>query len=586
MATSGSGTATVRVTVLPGALAASTDITVTEISNTAPGGVGSAWRIGPEGLAFATPVTLTFKPGVPVDTLGVSSQASGGYWLRRRDVTRDALAGTVSVTTDHFSDWAVTTGSSSRDLQGTVSITSTVDIPATVSGSMTLDYAGDGDGNSYYILGGTLRAPASLIDGTSTCTPNPVDFAVRANLAELHPTVFLWGTSGVWPMSCTGPGGGSSQTLTVAFDNGGYSYPGCARDDLIVPVVTASQVQGQYRIDCGSRGTVTATWNFVTCASGTACEPTSCTTGTISCATAMPSCVQTGNQPDGTACGPQAADICSGGNCSTCTAGAACGAPTVCQTSATDCSTNPATCAILNMPDGTSCGPQAADICSGGNCSTCTAGAACGAPTVCQTSATDCSTSPATCTILNMPDGTSCGPQAADICSGGNCSTCTAGAACGAPTVCQTSATDCSTNPASCTIQNKPDGTSCGPQAADICSGGNCSTCTAGAACGAPTVCQTSATDCTTSPASCTIQNKLDGTSCGPQAADTCSGGTARPACLAPRAVRRRSARPRPPTAPPTRQPARSRTCWTGRPARLASAPRASAADPRLPRRR
>jgi hypothetical protein len=365
VATSLSGTATLTVTVPPAALAVSTDITVTEITNTAPGGVGSAWRIGPEGLQFAAPVTLTFRPGVAVDSLGVSSQAMGGYWLRRRDVTRDTQAGTVSVATDHFSDWSVTTGSSARDLQGTVSITSTVDIPATVSGSLTLDFSGDIDGIGYYILGGTLRAPASLLDGTSTCTPSQPIFAVRANLAELHPTAFVWGTSGYWPMSCTGPAGGSSQTLTVAFDNGGFSYPGCARADLIAPVVTTSQVQGQYRIDCGSRGTVTATWNFVTCASGATCEPTACTTGTISCASAMPSCEPNGNQPDGTSCGPWAADICSGGTCMLCVPGATCGAPTECQTSATDCSTNPSTCTIQNVLDGTPC---SIGVCTAGAC--------------------------------------------------------------------------------------------------------------------------------------------------------------------------------------------------------------------------
>ena len=472
VATSLSGTATLTVTVPPAALAVSTDITVTEITNTAPGGVGSAWRIGPEGLQFAAPVTLTFKPGVTVDALGVSSQASGGYWLRRRDVTRDTLAGTVSVATSHFSDWSVTTGSSPRDLQGTVSITSTVDIPSTVSGSMTLDYAGDIDGTSYYILGGTLRAPASLLDGTSTCTPSQPNFAVRANLAELHPTTFLWGTSGFWPMSCTGPTGGSSQTLTVAFDNAGISYPGCARADLVAPVVTTSQAQGQYRIDCGSRGTVTATWNFVTCAAGATCAPTTCTTGTISCATAMPSCVQTGNQPDGTSCGTQPADACQAGACVICSPTATCTPTDECRTGTVSCTTRPQSCvAAGNMPDGTHCGTQTADQCLAGVCSTCTAGTACGSPTVCQTSATVCTTSPATCSLQNKLDGTSCGPQVADTCSAGTCVLCVPGAVCGAPTECQASATDCSTNPAGCTIQNLPDGTAC---SIGLCTAGAC----------------------------------------------------------------------------------------------------------------
>jgi hypothetical protein len=41
------------VDVPPGAVPAATQFTVQEVTNLAPGGVGPAWRLGPEGTAFA-----------------------------------------------------------------------------------------------------------------------------------------------------------------------------------------------------------------------------------------------------------------------------------------------------------------------------------------------------------------------------------------------------------------------------------------------------------------------------------------------------------------------------------------------------
>jgi hypothetical protein len=471
-ATDAAGTASVTLSIPPGALAASTEIVITEIGNTAPGGVGSAWRIGPDGLSLATPATLTFRPGVAVDGLVVSTQAAGFYWIRRRDVTRDLSGGALSVSTNHLSDWAVTTGTSERDLQGVVTLTGSVeDLPATVTGSLTLDYVGDYGDTSYYVLAGTLHAPAQVVNGALTCTPTAQDFPVRTNIAELRasPARFRWGTSGVWPVDC----GTSSSALLIVFDNMGLAYRSCTRTDLVPPVVTLSRVEGQYLIDCGAQGQVTASWSFVSCAAGAACTPsTPCRTGEISCATPLPSCVETGVLPDGSGCGTQPADACVAGACEICSPTATCTPTDPCRTGTVSCDTSPSSCVPTgDMPDGTHCGTQAADQCLGGACSVCVEGAPCGSPSSCQTAATDCSTFPSACTVQDLPDGTSCGPQPADVCLGGACSVCVEGAPCGSPGECQSSATDCSTFPASCTILNLPDGTSC---SVGTCTGGVC----------------------------------------------------------------------------------------------------------------
>jgi hypothetical protein len=48
------------IEVPAGALASAQTLTIQPITNQAPGGLGAAYRLGPEGQTFAVPVTLTF----------------------------------------------------------------------------------------------------------------------------------------------------------------------------------------------------------------------------------------------------------------------------------------------------------------------------------------------------------------------------------------------------------------------------------------------------------------------------------------------------------------------------------------------
>lgn len=104
-----------RLTVIvpAGALAGPTTLTIQSITNEAPGGVGAAFRLGPEGTTFETPVTLRFAytaadlGGADEAGLEVSYQDVQQQWNALKRDVRDAAASTIAVETGHFSDWSL-----------------------------------------------------------------------------------------------------------------------------------------------------------------------------------------------------------------------------------------------------------------------------------------------------------------------------------------------------------------------------------------------------------------------------------------------------------------------------------------------
>ncbi len=107
---------------------------------------------------------------------------------------------------------------------------------------------------------------------------------------------------------------------------------------------------------------------------GMACTPTNpCKHGVVDCASGMPSCVSTGNLPDGSGCG--AGHVCHAGACNACTQGASCTSSNVCHTGKIDCSTGVSSCQDTgtSVGDGTACG--ASGICESGACDPCGASA-------------------------------------------------------------------------------------------------------------------------------------------------------------------------------------------------------------------
>ncbi len=100
---------TVSVTIPAGVLAADTTISVQAITNNAPGGLGTAYRLGPSGMHFSSPVTLQFS--YPTDSvqvpelLGVAFQDTDNVWYAMPDYSVDSITHTVSAPISHFSDW-------------------------------------------------------------------------------------------------------------------------------------------------------------------------------------------------------------------------------------------------------------------------------------------------------------------------------------------------------------------------------------------------------------------------------------------------------------------------------------------------
>jgi hypothetical protein len=99
------------VTVPAGVLTAATQVSVQTLTSTVPNGVGSAYRLSPEGTTFSQPATLTFHlsnvENVGIDSTYVVTQHADGLWYSQPNQLRDATAQTVSVNATHFSDWSL-----------------------------------------------------------------------------------------------------------------------------------------------------------------------------------------------------------------------------------------------------------------------------------------------------------------------------------------------------------------------------------------------------------------------------------------------------------------------------------------------
>lgn len=100
----------VTIEIPAGALASTTNIEVQRIANTAPGGLGSAFRLLPAGTTFTVPVRITFAftaadlVGTTLDAIGVGFAGDDGSWRSVDQVERTPTS--VSVLTSHFSDWS------------------------------------------------------------------------------------------------------------------------------------------------------------------------------------------------------------------------------------------------------------------------------------------------------------------------------------------------------------------------------------------------------------------------------------------------------------------------------------------------
>jgi hypothetical protein len=324
---------TLLVTLPAGAVASPTTIKITPIANMARGAAGPAFRLEPEGTVFAVPVTLTFKapasyaPGTSIADVGVATQDASGFWHEVTPVTRNAGANTVSVTTTHFSDWALTLAMDTAAAEGPITLVQTVGIPFTASGRATIFLQGDDVNDTTYVLTGFL----SILDpatGTTTftvngasCVPDEATKTLPLSVAEAHkssPPVFRWGIAASWKLTCTAPGGAVTVVdLPTQFDTLGINLTRCGAGTYGAgQIVSTSQVSGSFVTDCATDGHVYADWNLMACAPGLACSTgVDCRLGTSTCTAGVQACVDAGPAPDGTSCGPAGAYVCSATQC-------------------------------------------------------------------------------------------------------------------------------------------------------------------------------------------------------------------------------------------------------------------------------
>lgn len=99
-----------------GALAEDTEIGIEPITNTAPLGIGNAYRLTPDEAKFPQPITVTFSyqpsdlPGSSSDALFCGYQSSDGLWHTLGSPTVDTTAQTVSNPQGHFTDVSLLMG--------------------------------------------------------------------------------------------------------------------------------------------------------------------------------------------------------------------------------------------------------------------------------------------------------------------------------------------------------------------------------------------------------------------------------------------------------------------------------------------
>lgn len=101
------------VTIPAGAFTSTTTVGIQPLSNNSPMGMGSAYRITPEGVTFSKPVTITFRYDVALlgsvieDFLWITSQQSNGTWVGYRKSVVNTTDHSVAVEATHFSDWSM-----------------------------------------------------------------------------------------------------------------------------------------------------------------------------------------------------------------------------------------------------------------------------------------------------------------------------------------------------------------------------------------------------------------------------------------------------------------------------------------------
>jgi|GEM_PF-5971445 len=102
-----------EIIIPPGALGASTQISIQPVTNQVPSGTGVGFSLTPNGQTFNQPVTLRFHcdsndiARTDIHALGIATQRDNHIWYSSDTLALDSAARTVSVSIRHFSAFAL-----------------------------------------------------------------------------------------------------------------------------------------------------------------------------------------------------------------------------------------------------------------------------------------------------------------------------------------------------------------------------------------------------------------------------------------------------------------------------------------------
>ncbi len=102
----------IEIDIPAGALAEDTEIGIQPLKNTAVSGIGYSYRLTPHGKTFNKKLTVRFhykndeRRLAGKEAIEIVYQNQKGEWVCTGGAVNNTLAKTISVQTDHFSDWA------------------------------------------------------------------------------------------------------------------------------------------------------------------------------------------------------------------------------------------------------------------------------------------------------------------------------------------------------------------------------------------------------------------------------------------------------------------------------------------------
>lgn len=192
------------VVVPAGAFATEQTVTLQPIEATAPGARGKAWRIQPEGLVAAKPITLEWQPSAAERNgarhLRITTQGADGIW-RSAQSGADS-GGVVRTTTTHFSDWSLVAGAQLRPGEADVGLQQAQELTVMICGRATdtslpghdLHFACEADGRTAlgtdaWAVNGVAGGNASVgtLTGTDALGPTRRTYRAPAALPAQNP---------------------------------------------------------------------------------------------------------------------------------------------------------------------------------------------------------------------------------------------------------------------------------------------------------------------------------------------------------------------------------------------------------------